>query len=61
MVRCTKIMAETTEIEMERTIGIINQGAESLEEKESKTEKPQPKESKVRSKLTKLTMRRMTL
>lgn len=61
MVRCTKIMAETTEIEMERTIGIINQGAESLEEKESKTEEPQPKESKVRSKLTKLTMRRMTL
>lgn len=61
MVRCTKIMVETTEIEMERTIGIINQGAESLKEKENKIEEPQPKESKVRSKLTKLTMRRMAL
>lgn len=61
MVRCTKIMAETTEIETERTIRRINQGVESLKEKESKTEEPQPKESKVRSKLIKLTMKRMTL
>lgn len=61
MVRWTKIMAETTEIETGRTIRIINQGGESLKEKESKIEEPQPKESKVRSKLTKLTMKRMTL
>lgn len=54
-------MAETTEIETERTIRRINQGVESLKEKESKTEESQPKESKVRSKLTKLMMKRMTL
>lgn len=54
MVRGTKIMAETIEVGTERTINVINQEVEPLKEKENKIDKPQPKESKVRSKLIKI-------
>ena len=47
MVRCIEIMAETTEIETERTIRIINQGVESLKEKERlRNPPPQGKQGK---------------